>query len=102
LAVGPIWTSIQWVSGAVSQGVKRQGRKTYPSPPCKTGGAIPPLPHTSSLRGASISPKNNFALYIFIVQSWCIVMAYILLVNLYTENNFNVFEICYPVACQTS
>jgi hypothetical protein len=37
-------------------GVKRQGRETDRSPPssaeAKDDGAIPPLPHTSSLRGA--------------------------------------------------
>jgi hypothetical protein len=47
---------IQWVPGAISSGVKRQGREADHSPPSsvevKNGGAIAPLPHTSSKCGA--------------------------------------------------
>jgi hypothetical protein len=46
----------QWVPGAVSSEVKRQGREADHSPPSgaevKSGGAILPLPHTSPWRGA--------------------------------------------------
>jgi hypothetical protein len=54
--LGPTEPPIQWVSGAVSSGVKRQGREAEHSPSssaeAKNGGAIPSLPHTSSWRGA--------------------------------------------------
>jgi hypothetical protein len=47
---------IQIVPRALSPGVNRPGRKTDHSPPSSTDvkndGAIPPLPHTSSWRGA--------------------------------------------------
>jgi hypothetical protein len=46
--LGPTQPPIQWVPGAPSPGVKRQGRETDHSPPSsaevKNGGAIPPLP----------------------------------------------------------
>jgi hypothetical protein len=48
-ALGPTQAPIVWVAGALSPGVKRQGRETDHSPPStatvKKGGAIPPLPH---------------------------------------------------------
>jgi hypothetical protein len=51
-ALGPTHPPIQWVSGALSQGVKRQGRQSDHSPPSiarvKNGGALPPISHTSS------------------------------------------------------
>jgi hypothetical protein len=47
---------IQWVPGALSPGVKRQGREAdhspLPSAEVKKGGAIPPLPHMSSRHSA--------------------------------------------------
>jgi hypothetical protein len=53
---GPLIPPIQWVSGPLSLGVKRQGCESDHSPPysakVKNGGAIPPLSHTSSLCGA--------------------------------------------------
>jgi hypothetical protein len=55
-ALGPTQPPIQWVPGAASSGVKRQGREADHSPPCsaevKNGGAIHPLPHMSSRRSA--------------------------------------------------
>jgi hypothetical protein len=59
-AFGPILGStqppIQWVPGALSPGVKRQGRKADHSPPSiaevKKGGAIPPLSRMSSWHSA--------------------------------------------------
>jgi hypothetical protein len=43
---------MQWVPGVVSLGVERPGRESDYSPPSnaemRTGGAIPPVPHTSS------------------------------------------------------
>jgi hypothetical protein len=49
---------MQWVPWAVSLGVKKQGHKTDHSPPysaeVKNGGAILPLPHTSSWHGACL------------------------------------------------
>jgi hypothetical protein len=47
-ALGPNQPPIQWVSGALSPGVKRMGREGDRSPPSsaevKNGGAIPLLP----------------------------------------------------------
>jgi hypothetical protein len=55
-ALGPTQSSIQWLPGVVFPGLKRQRRESDHSPPSsaevKNGGAIPPLPHTSSWRGA--------------------------------------------------
>jgi hypothetical protein len=54
--VGPTQSLIQWVPGALSPGVKRQGREADNSPPysdeVKNGGAISPLCHTSSWHSA--------------------------------------------------
>jgi hypothetical protein len=51
-ALGPTQPPIQWVPGELSPGVKRLRREGDHSPPSsvqiKNGGAIPPLPHTSS------------------------------------------------------
>jgi hypothetical protein len=58
-ALWPTRLPIQWVRGAVSPGVKRQGREADHLPPSsaevKKGGAIPPLPHTSSWCGAYLA-----------------------------------------------
>jgi hypothetical protein len=55
-ALGPTQSPIQWVPGALSLHVKQPGREADNSPPSsaevKNGGAITPLPHTSSWRGA--------------------------------------------------
>jgi hypothetical protein len=55
-ALGPTQPPIQWVPGAVSLGVKLQGREADNSPPfsaeVKNGGAVPSLSHTSAWRGA--------------------------------------------------
>jgi hypothetical protein len=54
-ALGPSQSRIQWLPGALSSGVKRQGREADHSPPSsaevKNGRAIPPLSHMSSWRG---------------------------------------------------
>jgi hypothetical protein len=48
----PTQPPIQWVLEALPPGVKQSGREADHSPPSsaevKNGGAIPPLPHTSS------------------------------------------------------
>jgi hypothetical protein len=53
--LGPTEAPIQWVPGVLSPGIKRPGREAEHSSQCsadvKNGGAIPPLPHTSSRRG---------------------------------------------------
>jgi hypothetical protein len=56
-ALGPTQLPIQWVLGALSPGVKRQGPQTHHSPPTsaeykKKCGSIHPLPHTPSWRSA--------------------------------------------------
>jgi hypothetical protein len=54
-ALGPTQSPIQWVPGALSWEVERLGRKADHSPlsdaKVKSGGAILPLPHSSSWRG---------------------------------------------------
>jgi hypothetical protein len=54
--VGPTHSPIQWILGAVSPGVKGQGREADHSPPSsaevKIGGAIPPLPQIYSWHNA--------------------------------------------------
>jgi hypothetical protein len=55
LAVRPNRPPIKWAVGALNPEVKRLGREADHSPPSSTevnDGAIPPLPHTSSQRGA--------------------------------------------------
>jgi hypothetical protein len=55
-ALGPTQPPVQWAPSALSQGVKRSENEACHSPPpsaaIKNGGVIPPLPHTSSWRGA--------------------------------------------------
>jgi hypothetical protein len=55
-ALGPTQPPIQWVPGALSPGVKRQGREADHSPPTsaevKEMWIIYPLPHTLSWRSA--------------------------------------------------
>jgi hypothetical protein len=55
-ALGPTQPPIQWVPGALSSRVKRQGRQSDHSPPpsaeVKNGGALPRISYTSSWRGA--------------------------------------------------
>jgi hypothetical protein len=55
-ALGPTQPPIKWIPGALFPGVKRPRREADHSLPSsaevKNGGTIPPLPHTSSWRGA--------------------------------------------------
>jgi hypothetical protein len=55
-ALGPTQTHIEWAPGNISQGVKRLAIEVDHRPKSnaedKNDGAIPPLPHTSSWRGA--------------------------------------------------
>jgi hypothetical protein len=57
---------IKWVPEARFLGVKRSRREADHSPPSsvevKNGGAIPPLPHMSSWRGAELSTGENLLL----------------------------------------
>jgi hypothetical protein len=56
-ALAPTQPPVQWVLGALSPGVKHQGREADHSPPSctevKNGGAIPPLPCMSSWHSKS-------------------------------------------------
>jgi hypothetical protein len=69
-ALGPTQPPIQWVPGALSLGVKRQGREADHSP---SSGAevkewvelLPPLPHTPSWRGAHLKQRDNFTFTFF-------------------------------------
>jgi hypothetical protein len=49
MILGPTQRPIQWVTGALSLGVKRPVR-----------GAIPPLPNTPSWCGAQLKHRDNF------------------------------------------
>jgi hypothetical protein len=58
-------SSIQYIPGALSLGVKRPGREVDHSPPSnavvkKMRGAIPPFPNTPSWRGAELKHGDNF------------------------------------------
>jgi hypothetical protein len=67
-------------TGALSSGVKRQGREDGHSPPssaeAKNVRAVPPLPHTPSWNSAYIKHRDNFTLpfiqmiNLFIIQSF--------------------------------
>jgi hypothetical protein len=54
--LGPTQPPIQWIPGALSPGVKRQGHEADHSPPAsaevENGGAITPHPHMSSWHSA--------------------------------------------------
>jgi hypothetical protein len=59
----------QWLPGAISQGVNRQGHEADHSPPSsaevKKGGAIPPLPHMSSWHSTElIKHRNTFTFFL--------------------------------------
>jgi hypothetical protein len=61
----PTQPLMQWVLGAVSPEVKRQGNEADHSPPSSTkankGEAVFPLPYTSSWRGAQlIKARDSF------------------------------------------
>jgi hypothetical protein len=63
-ALRPNKSPNQWIQGPFSSGIKWSGRKADHLPPSssevKSGGAMPPLPHTSSWLGASlIKHKEN-------------------------------------------
>jgi hypothetical protein len=65
--------SNKWVPGTLSPEVKRPEREADHSPPSnvevKKGGAIPPLPHTSSWRDAYlIKHRYNFAFFRVIIK----------------------------------
>jgi hypothetical protein len=72
--VGLTRQPVQWVPGGVSPAVKRQKREADHAPPSMAkvnGGAIPPLPHTSSRRSAYLfKPKNNFPFLRFTLGSF--------------------------------
>jgi hypothetical protein len=68
VAVGPTQLPIQWVPGAISPGIKRQGREADRSPPSSTqdknGGAIPPLPHVLMALCLINKAQGQLCLYI--------------------------------------
>jgi hypothetical protein len=63
LALGCTQPPIQWVQEALSLGIKGQGCEADHTPPSsakvKNGGAILPLPHTSSRHSAEYSSINS-------------------------------------------
>jgi hypothetical protein len=65
-ALGPTQLPIQWVQGALSLGIKRQGRERLTThfqsvPRTKKCGSIQSLPHTPSWRNASlVKDMDNF------------------------------------------
>jgi hypothetical protein len=71
----------QWVLGALSLGLKRLGREAYYPPPSnaevKIGGAISPLPHTSSWRGALLFKYGDS--FTLLLQRKCVKLFLLLL-----------------------
>jgi hypothetical protein len=71
LALQPTKSPLQWLSGALSPGIKRPGGAADHSPPSndeiKNGGSIPPLPHTSPLLSASlITHRDTFTFPLYL------------------------------------
>jgi hypothetical protein len=64
-ALGPSQPPLQWVSGALSVGVKRQGREAdHPPPSNAEVKAIPPFPNRPSWRGAQLKAQGQFYLHV--------------------------------------
>jgi hypothetical protein len=74
--LGPIQTPIQLIPGALSLGVKRQGREADHSPSSSAGdqrmsGSIPPLPQYAFTAWCSVKAQGQLYLYIsHISDSW--------------------------------
>jgi hypothetical protein len=69
-ALGPIQPSVQWLPRDLSPEVKRLVREADHAPPSsaevKNGGAIPPLPHTSSWHSAQlIKHRDNVTSFFY-------------------------------------
>jgi hypothetical protein len=67
--LAPTQPPIEWVTGALSPGIKRKGREADHSPPTtadvKKNEFIYPLPHTSSWRSAQlVKHRDNFTLFV--------------------------------------
>jgi hypothetical protein len=87
-ALGPTQPPIQWVPGALSLGVKRQGREADHSPPfsaevnnARSYISTPPIP--PSWRGAQLKCRDNFTFTftsILILQS--------------DSHCFNMYQLC--------
>jgi hypothetical protein len=71
--MGPTQSPIQWVPGGLSLRVKRPGCDTDSLPPpsseLKKGTDIPPVPYTSSWRGAYLI-KHRITLPLFVINYW--------------------------------
>jgi hypothetical protein len=65
--LGPSQSSIQSLPAALSSGIKRPGREADHSPPSsaevKNDGAIPPLPHMSSMAQCLVKQRDRFTFY---------------------------------------
>jgi hypothetical protein len=70
-ALGPTQPSIEWVAGAPSLRVKRQGREAdhlHLVPRSRICGVISPVPNTSSWRGAQLRHRNNFTFLLLLLR----------------------------------
>jgi hypothetical protein len=73
-ALGPTQLPIQWVSRALSLGVKRPGREADHLPPSiaevkRKRGAIPPIPKYAFMVWCLVKNKDNFTFYLTLVLS---------------------------------
>jgi hypothetical protein len=71
--LGSTQPPVQWIPGALSPGVKRQGREADHSPPIKPRlrkrGSIHPLPHTPSWSSAQLlKHRFNFTFFTFLYR----------------------------------
>jgi hypothetical protein len=88
VALGPTQPPIQWVSGALSLGVKRPGREANHSLPSsaeiKNAWSYIPLPQYSFMAWCSVNAQGQFYLY-FYINFWDICISKAGLLGFYSK-----------------